>query len=314
MPQEKNLYILGTAFHEALPERIRTYLRQRDISDLVIDRYLLGWDDARITIPITNQTGEVVFFKLAKDPEDRTESPKMLTTAGTHAELYGWERVLAKPEQIIICEGEFDRLVLETQGFLAVTSTGGAGTFRTEWAEALREIPSVYLCFDNDEAGRQGAKRIAQLIPHARIVNLPDEVGDGGDVTDFFARLRKSREEFSTLLEAAQPLPQDELPEPRNTQLPPPRISTDDELARLKFSLRIEDFVQRYFPLQRSGQNFIGHCPFHKDHKPSFVVFPQTQTFYCFGCREHGDVITFLMRVEHLTFLEALKVLRRLPS
>jgi DNA primase len=51
------------------------------------------------------------------------------------AELYGWENLVSKPSQIIICEGEFDRLVLEANGFNAVTSTGGAKTFRHEWVK-----------------------------------------------------------------------------------------------------------------------------------------------------------------------------------
>jgi DNA primase len=49
----------------------------------------------------------------------------MLATPGAHAEFYGWERALANPEQIIVCEGEFDGLVLESDGFATVTSTGG---------------------------------------------------------------------------------------------------------------------------------------------------------------------------------------------
>jgi DNA primase len=167
----------------------------------------LGWNGWRITIPIFNREGQFAFFKLAKDPEDKTDDPKMLATPGTHAELYGWEQVLAKPEQIIVCEGEFDRLALESRGFAAVTSTGGALTFRAEWAEAFREILRVYVCFDNDAAGRAGAEHVARLIPHARIVRLPEEVGEGGDVTDFFVRLGRSPGEFTSLLEAAQPLP-----------------------------------------------------------------------------------------------------------
>src|SRR5437879_6522235 len=175
---------LAQEYHRHLPQRIRNYLHEaRGISDPVIGRHLLGWNGSRITIPIFDRHGRLAFFKLAKDPEHKTDSPKMLATPGAHAELYGWERVLSKPEQIIICEGEFDRLVLESRGFAAVTSTGGAATFRAEWAELLRGIPSIYMCFDSDAAGRTGAERVAQLIPRARIVRLPEDVGEGGDVT-----------------------------------------------------------------------------------------------------------------------------------
>ena len=103
----------------------------------MIDFHLLGWNGSRITIPIFNRQGELAFFKLARDPEDRIPGPKMMTTRGAYAELYGWGEVLKKPSQIVICEGEFDRLVLEAKGFTAVTSTGGAGVFRAEWAKEL---------------------------------------------------------------------------------------------------------------------------------------------------------------------------------
>jgi hypothetical protein len=134
---------LAKQYHRNLPDGIRDYLRnQRGISDGVIDLHLLGWNGSRITIPVFNRASTLGFFKLAKDPEDKSDDPKMLALAGAHAVLYGRERVLANPERIIICEGEFDRLVLESQGFAAVTSTGGALTFRPEWTEAFREIPS----------------------------------------------------------------------------------------------------------------------------------------------------------------------------
>jgi DNA primase len=300
-------------FHRNLPERIRDYLRtHRGIADAVIDRYFLGWNGSRITIPIFDREGNFGFFKLAKDPEDKTDSPKMLATPGAHAELYGWERVVSNPGQLIICEGEFDRLVLESRGFAAVTSTGGALTFRPEWAEELRDIPTIYMCFDTDAAGRAGVERVARMIPHARIVRLPEEVGEGGDVTDFFVRLGRSREEFVGLLEAAQ-----RLPEEQRTKEPVPvrsqaHTSANDEVDRLKSSIAIENLIARYVELYTSGQNYRARCPFHEDRNPSFVVYPQTQSFYCFGCREHGDVLSFLMRQERLTFPEALQVLREL--
>ena len=278
----------------------------------MIDKHLLGWNGTRITIPIRNRDGAVAFLKLRKDPEDRSDCPKMLTTPGSHAELYGWERVLAKPENIIICEGEFDRLVLESRGFAAVTSTGGAGTFLSEWAEAFREIPNVYVCFDRDQAGQRGAEHVARLIPHTRFVVLPDEVGTGGDVTDFFVRLGKSPADFLRLLEAACPLPAGASPSLAEALPIPVRASTEGEVARIKTSIPVEDIVRQYVPLQLVGRNLVGKCPFHDDHTPSFVVYPETHSFYCFGCRAHGDVLTFLMRLEDLTFTEALRVCHRL--
>jgi DNA primase len=87
----------------------------------------------------------------------------------------------------------------------------------------------------------------------------------------------------------------------------------DEEIDRLKSLVPIEEFIARYIPLRRTGQNYlIARCPFHDDRNPSFVVYPQTQSFHCFGCREHGDVISFLMRKEHLSFPEASRVLREL--
>lgn len=304
--------LLAKEYHRNLPERIGDYLRQqRGIADPVIDLHLLGWNGSRITIPVFDRSGALALFKLAKDPDDQSDSPKMLAPPGAHAELYGWERVLASPEQIIICEGEFDRLALESRGFGAVTSTAGAATFRREWAEAFRAIPNVYVCYDNDAPGREGAERVALLIAHARIVQLPEEAGEGGDATDFFVRLGRNREEFEGLLQAAAPLPAEKRAEVDAWPRTMPRATRDEEVERLKSQVAIEDFVARYVPLRRSGQNYlVARCPFHQDRNPSFVVYPQTQSFYCFGCREHGDVLSFLMRIERLTFPEALRVLR----
>src|ERR1700752_4696393 len=144
MPDSPSLDLVSR-YHDALTLRIRAYLNRRGITDAVIDLHLLGWNGERIAIPIFDRDGSLAFFKLARDPDDPRSGPKMTKPAGSTAELYGWERVRTKPCRIVICEGEFDRLVLETHGFAAVTSTGGAGVFRAEWAEAFREIPEVYL-------------------------------------------------------------------------------------------------------------------------------------------------------------------------
>lgn len=308
MLQISNLLNQALGYHRALPDRIRDYLNARGISNPMIYMYVLGWTGSKISIPITNRNGEVAFFKLRKDPDDPSDGPKMLTSpVGSHAELYGWEQVLAKPESVVVCEGEFDRLVLEAQGFSAVTSTAGAGTFLREWASYFRDIPNVYLCFDNDEAGRNGAARVTALIPYARGVTWPVEIGDGGDVTDFFVQLGKNAEDFRALLQAAQPLPV----RPQVTKSAPSR-GADTEIDRVKSSVAIEDIVARYLELTVRGQNYVARCPFHQDRTPSLVVFPATQTFHCFGCRAHGDALTFLMKIENLTFREAFRIFQQL--
>src|SRR5690242_2322923 len=135
MSQPTNLGELAAGYHAELSTRIREYLNARGIPDSMIDRHYLGWSGRRITIPVFNREGQIAFFKFARDPGEEHASPKMLASRGSTLELYGWEVALRKPASIIICEGEFDRLVLEAQGFEAVTSTGGAGAFRPEWTD-----------------------------------------------------------------------------------------------------------------------------------------------------------------------------------
>ncbi|MGB9681471.1 MAG: DNA primase [bacterium] len=75
---------------------------------------------------------------------------------------------------------------------------------------------------------------------------------------------------------------------------------------RIKEKIDIVDLISSYVKLTRSGKNYIGLCPFHPDHSPSFTVSPEKQLFYCFGCKEGGDAIKFLMKIEHLSYQEAL--------
>jgi DNA primase len=308
----RNLMELARRFHDDLPERVRHYLNSRGIPDASIDLNLLGWNGWRITIPILGGSGKVSFFKQAKDPEDQTESPKMIAWPKGHLELYGRENLRDTKTPIIICEGEFDRLVLEANGFEAVTSTGGARAFKKDWAKDFENIPNVYICFDNDEAGKSGALRVAGVVPHARIVHLPSEVGDGGDVTDFFVRLGRSKEDFQKLLEEAKPAP----PVPET----PPFVSkvqstgSRERIERVKNSNPIDRVVGRYVELRHSGSNLVGLCPFHAEQIPSFTVYPNTGTFHCYGCGKRGDVINFLREKEGMNFNQSLDALDRFSA
>lgn len=83
----------------------------------------------------------------------------------------------------------------------------------------------------------------------------------------------------------------------------------DDFLYRLKAANRIDEIIASYVPLQRSGRYYKCRCPFHSERTPSFVVYPDTESFYCFGCGAGGDVITFVMRMASLSYIEAVKLL-----
>lgn len=293
-----------------LPRTIRDYLREkRGLSDDVIDRFSLSWNGTRITIPIFDRAGQFAFCKYAKDPDDESDSPKMLLPPGARAELYGWEHLRDGAKEIVICEGEFDRLVLEEQGIAAVTSTAGAGTFREEWADALSTVPNLYVCFDNDDAGRTGVKNVVRLLPETRVIKLPEEVGVNGDITDYFVRLKRSADEFKQLMADARPQQISTLALSAK-RIPDRNVKT--EIALLKARISIADLISGYVRLSLCGHNLRARCPFHNDKTPSFFVFPETQTFHCFGCIAHGDAIEFLMQIEKLTFREAVAVLREL--
>ncbi len=299
---------LAQQYHAQLPPHLRAYLNASAISDAIVDRFLHGFDGTRLTIPIPDQDGTIACFRVARTPDGW--GPKMRSQPGAPATLYGWEHVRPETAALVLCEGEFDRLVLEGHGLPAVTGTGGATTFRPAWAAALAVIPRLYVCYDRDAAGRAGTRRVAQLLPAVRVIDLPADVGVGGDVTDFFARLGHTREDFLALMDAARPFT---LEAHAAAPVPPhPRTLAYAAATRAKEAVRLEDLVAGFVDLRRSGTLWRARCPFHDERIPSFFVYPESQTFHCFGCQAHGDAISFLRTHEHLRFGEAVEALRRL--
>lgn len=80
-------------------------------------------------------------------------------------------------------------------------------------------------------------------------------------------------------------------------------------IENLRMSCDMENIVSSYVKLKRQGRNLAGLCPFHLEKTPSMVVYPDTQSFFCFGCGAGGDVISFIMRIENLDYVEAVKFL-----
>lgn len=84
-----------------------------------------------------------------------------------------------------------------------------------------------------------------------------------------------------------------------------------DIIARIKDETDIGEVVRRHVNLKPAGSVMKGLCPFHKEKTPSFIVTPSRGTYHCFGCTAGGDVISFIMEIEGLTFPEAVEVLAR---
>jgi DNA primase len=81
-----------------------------------------------------------------------------------------------------------------------------------------------------------------------------------------------------------------------------------DAVAEIRERIDVVDLVQSYVPsLKKTGRNYKGLCPFHQEKTPSFIVFPDSQNFHCFGCGKGGDVFTFFMLVENIEFRDALR-------
>ncbi len=84
---------------------------------------------------------------------------------------------------------------------------------------------------------------------------------------------------------------------------------SDELIDEIRNRNDIVDVISQYVVLKRSGRNFFGLCPFHKEKSPSFSVSPDKQIFHCFGCGVGGNVFHFVSKIENISFREALEML-----
>ncbi|MBU0501807.1 MAG: hypothetical protein KJ811_00995 [Candidatus Margulisbacteria bacterium] len=78
-----------------------------------------------------------------------------------------------------------------------------------------------------------------------------------------------------------------------------------EKIEEIRTKTDIVKVVSEYVTLKKRGKNYLGSCPFHSEKDPSFTVSPDKQIFHCFGCNEGGNVFSFLMKIENISFIEA---------
>lgn len=86
------------------------------------------------------------------------------------------------------------------------------------------------------------------------------------------------------------------------------RIS-DDKIDEVRNSADIVEVISAYVHLKKRGKNFLGLCPFHTEKTPSFTVSAEKQMYHCFGCGKGGNIFTFLMEMDKISFVEAVRSL-----
>jgi len=168
-----------------------------------INKYQIGFDGERYTIPIFNEKGKCVNIRKYL-PKVKDKLSKMLSYKAGYGEarLFPIENLAGN--EILICEGEKDCILANQVGFNAITSTAGAGTWKINWNEKFKG-KTVYICYDSDKAGIEGATKVASnLIGFAeivKIVNIPLPEISGADFTDYIFGHGYTKDDFEQLIE-----------------------------------------------------------------------------------------------------------------
>lgn len=211
-------------WHEALmsdPGLLDELKTLRGLFEETIGRFELGWDKSKgaYTIPVRGADGEILNVRRYQ-PRPTAGRRKMWGVEGMNVpRLYPLRVLEADTDDIIICEGEFDALITNQYGFPAVTRTGSAGTWRSDWNQTFAG-KTVYLCHDADEAGQDANRRVARSLRRVarevRIVHLPYPVTKkhGKDLTDYWLDRDGDADELRRLLQESQPY------DPGSTQEP----------------------------------------------------------------------------------------------
>jgi 5S rRNA maturation endonuclease (ribonuclease M5) len=195
------------------------YLLSRGITPAVAREYRLGFTGGGIMYPIT------VFDTLVDIREYRpNEKPKMKSRMGTNVSLFPFDVWRRDTRPTILCAGENDALLLRKMGFNAVTTTGGEGQFPQVFVSYFKGR-DVYVCYDCDNAGTKGARKVSHILREAGVKPKIISLGLAGtpeskDVTDYFTKEFKAIDDFINCMRQAVEYTDDMYTEDKNKIYP----------------------------------------------------------------------------------------------
>jgi hypothetical protein len=186
----------------------KSFQEKRGLTDESLKQFLIGWDGQRYTIPIYGEDGELVNVRRYK-PNARDHAFKMISYAkgSGSARLDGLD-ILAEHDEVLLCEGELDRRLGVQEGLPAVGHTGGAKTFKLEWAKHFKG-KIVYIGYDEDPQGDSGADTATKVLKETARAVYRVKWGtgiNGGDLTDFLHVQGHDAEDVRQRMAEASPL------------------------------------------------------------------------------------------------------------
>jgi len=293
------------------------WLHRCKVTDTVIELFdIHSIDESQIIIPIHDVNGNFLFNKYRRSPLD-LRTPKYLYDKGGKLSLYG-VHLIKDCKSVLITEGEKDTLVAWSHNIPAVTGTGGAMSFNKEWASYFTD-KEVIICFDNDSAGGEGMVRILDIIPHAKILFLPDR-GNLKDISDYV----EGGGNLNELIKTAKFLPSLEAVKENRCD----RIATFQSVyfhnAYIKEHEKTVGVIKKRFETDRvlrakaySISNILSFshnktkCLWHNENSASLHYYKDNNTCYCFGqCGRVFDSIDVYRQLHKCSFNEAISALQ----
>jgi hypothetical protein len=178
--------ILVEIFHNYGKDHRDYWYNKRGYSDETIDKFKLGYTGKYWVIPIYHNNKFMNFQRRGVD----TNGNKIVNLfyKGIGGLPFNFDYLPAdKKQPIFITESPVDAIMLTQQGYFAISSTNGAMSWDHQWSKTLFDYETIYICYDNDEAGINGALRTATHLQHnSSILHWPDGYPNKFDITDLF--------------------------------------------------------------------------------------------------------------------------------